>query len=469
MLNTTVSHYRIVEHLCLVCRGAVAPTVTIDGPAPVSAMRPGPKEREVGPMSRLFVVSTCIVISLSAAAVSATALGPEIVVSALDNEQGAQAVAFAEGPDEYLVVWHNLWGGGYYDIYAQRISAEGVLLSGFSIASVPNDSFMPAVAYDPTRDRYLVVWSYDFSGDGSDVDLRGRFIPRLGPDPSLTQFTIDSDPNNQLLAKVEFALAQDEFMVVWTDLGNLNPPKVIARRVFADGSGFPDGRFSVSSGTLSRLEAEIAYNPARNEFLIVFPAWVGPPVDNYEIHAVRLTAAGFILGGGEFEIAAMQSDDLQPVVASCRELDGYLVAWQSYEPDIYARIVSGEGLVDGPPIHIEDSLNPDVSPDVACSLDGIGYLVAWQTEYVLGLDGVWARSVMANHVAGTMFEVVSPTLTSESTYPVVAGGAGGFMITWEHEREGTSYVDIHARTADPGLFYDGFESGNTMNWSSVVP
>ncbi|MCD4750527.1 MAG: hypothetical protein K8R59_14245 [Thermoanaerobaculales bacterium] len=420
-------------------------------------------------MSHRLTVPFTALLWVGAAVVHATTLGPEIVVSALDNEQGWPAVAFAEGPDEYLVVWHNRWGGDYYDIYAQRISAEGTILTWFSIASLPNDSRWPAVAYDPSRDRYLVVWSYDSLGDGSDWDVRGRFIPRLGPDPSLTDFTLDSGSGSQVTPKTEFALAQDEFMVVWTNEYQVGPPDIAARRVFADGSGFPDSRFQVSGGVNPRLDADIAYNLARNEFLIAFQAWVPTPVDSFEIHGVRMTATGVILGGGELEIATLPSDDTQPAVASCHELDGYLVAWSSFEPDIYARFVTGDGVLDGPPIHIEDNLYPDQLPDVACSLDGARYLVAWQTEYAFGLNGVWARDVMPSHVAGPPFRIVVPTSTSESTAPAVAGGAGGFMITWEHEREGTSYVDIHARTADPGLFQDGFESGDTTHWSSVVP
>jgi hypothetical protein len=60
------------------------------------------------------------------AAASATAnphLGGEIVVSTLDNEQYLPSVAYNWKHDEYLVVWHNQWGGNR-DIYAQRITGR---------------------------------------------------------------------------------------------------------------------------------------------------------------------------------------------------------------------------------------------------------------------------------------------------------------------------------------------------------
>ena len=63
-------------------------------------------------------------------------LGKELIISTLDNEQYLPAVAYNPLHKEYLVVWHNNWGGGR-DIYAQRINSRGELLSWFSIFRGP--------------------------------------------------------------------------------------------------------------------------------------------------------------------------------------------------------------------------------------------------------------------------------------------------------------------------------------------
>lgn len=397
--------------------------------------------------------------------VHATNLGPEIVVSALDNVQGVPAVAFAEGPDEYLVVWENQWGGDYRDIYAQRIAADGTLLSNFSVASLPNSSRNPAVAYDPTRDRYLVVWSTE-SSTFDYLDLYGRFIPRVAPDPSLTEFLIDSRQSYDEYPDVEFALAQDEFMVVWAKTYLFNP-EVFGRRIAADGSGFPDTTFSLMIPNFGEAGSDLAYNLNRNEYLLTFSA--GDLTDPWDVFAVRITADGTALGGGLFPVADWADGEGSTAVASCHGLDGYLVVWQNSQTDIYARFVTGDGVVDGPPIHIEDKPFNDLWADVACSHDGSHYLVTWQSEYPSGLSGVWARAVMPNHVADSKLILSPPTLNSGSTDPAVAAGAGGFLITWAHGREDSSWVDIHARTANPVLFHDGFESGDTGHWWRVMP
>ncbi|MEZ4556352.1 MAG: hypothetical protein R2854_07880, partial [Caldilineaceae bacterium] len=88
---------------------------------------------------------------------SDTHLGGEIVVSALDNDQLWPAVAYNPQHREYLVVWQNNWSGNR-DIYAQRVDAQGDLLSWFAVTTGTHDRAQPAVAYDPVNQRYLVTW-----------------------------------------------------------------------------------------------------------------------------------------------------------------------------------------------------------------------------------------------------------------------------------------------------------------------
>lgn len=87
-------------------------------------------------------------------------LGPEFEISGLappgaDHYRAAVAYNWRHG--EYLVAWHNKWPDGHRDIYAQRVSESGELLSWFSITDGPDDRVQPALAYNATNDEYLVV------------------------------------------------------------------------------------------------------------------------------------------------------------------------------------------------------------------------------------------------------------------------------------------------------------------------
>ena len=389
--------------------------------------------------------------SSTALATSVPHLGSEIIISALENEQHLPAVAYNWKHNEYLVVWHNTWGGGGHDIYAQRITSGGELKSWFAVTAGPNDRAQPSVAYDPVHDRYLVVWIYDVWGDGSDWDVYGRFIPWNGPSASLPEFNICAWTTKQWNPKVAYGRAQEEFLVVWWTEHPSVPAYVSGRRVFADGSGFPPGDgFTIAvHAAENRVSPDVAYNLARNEYLVT--------CDNaFDIYAVRLRGDGVALGGGEFGIAGWPDTEIRPAVAACEAADQYLVAWQSLQPaghyDLYARFVTGDGMPDSPHLIYETSV-AEVEPDIACNLNGRQYLVVWQQQYssAVGPYGVWGRLVYPDGSMGAPFGIIAPTggITAEFTNPAVAGGHTNYLVAWEHDRAGTSYQDIHGQLISP--------------------
>ena len=84
----------------------------------------------------------------------------------------------------------------------------------------------------------------------------------------------------------------------------------------------------------------MAYNKARNEYLIVYQlmdAGFG------SIYGVRISGGGAILGTGEFGVAAWPGPETLPRVAASRVADEWAVVWQSdmlgAMKDIYARRV----------------------------------------------------------------------------------------------------------------------------------
>ena len=80
----------------------------------------------------------------SAALQSQTAfLGPDLIISAIDSNQYSPDIAYNSVHNEYLVVWENEWAGGYHDVYARRVSADGRILSWFAVASNTNKTDQP--------------------------------------------------------------------------------------------------------------------------------------------------------------------------------------------------------------------------------------------------------------------------------------------------------------------------------------
>jgi hypothetical protein len=376
-------------------------------------------------------------------------LSDDIVISAIDIEQVLPSAAYNWKRDQYLVVWHDVWPVETRDIRGQRVSGDGQLVGPeFTVFDSPtSESAQPSVAYDPVHDRYLVVWMHDRFG-GGDWDIMGRFLPWNGPDPGLTTFDICTWSTRQWTPKVAYGRAVEEFLVVWNNeyqSGTL-PWYISGRRVFADGSGFPpgDSALTINHPTENRLNADVTYNLARNEYLITY--------DNAEdIFGMRFTGHVDPDFGGEFGIAGWPSVEIRPAVAACAGADQYLVVWQSNQGGsneaIYARYIDGDGTVAGVEL-VDDTTTTERNPAVACSASGDRYLLAWETEYTNGKYGIWARQARPEEVLEPPFPVMPVGPAEDRTMPVVAGG-GRYLVVWEHQRAGTSYVDIHARLYAP--------------------
>lgn len=380
-------------------------------------------------------------------------LSEEITISALDNEQYLPAVAYNRKHDEYLVVWHNKWGGNR-DIYAQRITGQGELKSWFAVAPTapanpyPNDRAQPSVAYDPVKDRYFVVWAYDTAGDGSNWDIHGVFVNWDGPILGLHQSIICNWATTQSTPKVVYNTVQKEFMIVWTTLHPSLPAYISGRRMNATNGTFPTSGsdFTVDNVSQVRIHPEIAYNLARNEYLVVYD-------NTFDIFGARFSSLANPLAGGEFPIAAWGGAEELPSVAACKETDQYLVAWQNNQPDIYARFVKGDGTIDGAPLHLEYTSVAEIKPQVACNAAGNQFLVTWQQQFssITGPYGIWGQFVNTNKTLGEQFGIMTPTggVTAEFTTPVIAGGNVNYLTVWEHDRPSTAFQDIHGRLITP--------------------
>ncbi|MGD2205432.1 MAG: hypothetical protein PVH17_01520, partial [Anaerolineae bacterium] len=271
-------------------------------------------------------------------------------------------------------------------------------------------------------------------------------------DDALAEFPICSWLSRQHRPKVAYNEHPDwdEFLVVWYDSPLTDLPSTVSgRRIYADGTGFPGGGFTIAEhATEDRVAPDVAYNLARNEYLVTYHSWD-------DVYATRLEANGDPLGGGEFSIATWPDWESTPAIAACHTADQYFVTWASDAGsnwDIYGRFVSGEGAVDDV-LHISDSAHYEGLPDVACNPRGHQYLVVWE-QWLWPADlGVWGRMVHADKTQDDQFRIVSPYNGYRRYAPAVTAGSPEYLVAWSHEREGTSYVDIHGRLVWPGLVY----------------
>jgi hypothetical protein len=426
----------------------------------------------------LLLALTAVVCATAAA--EEVVMGPELIISQLDNQQLHPRVAYNSVEDEFLVVWHNQWPGNR-DIYAQRLDGEGNPLSWFAVAFVGNDRIMPDVAYDPVHNRYLVVYLYDCYGDGTDWDVVGRFIDWDGPDPAWPEIVIDGNDDSQADPQVVFGRAQEEFMVVWTSVEPGVVDHVEGSRIASGDPATPavSPVFAIAGDTRPRRHPDVAYNLARNECLVVYDIGNGGAT-GYDIAASRLRGDGVVLGA-EIVVSDRPGEETEPVVAANPDQDGYSVLWMLTEgtPAVFCAYSISCAFFNGngsqvPPVLVFAGSENSAGPAIDCHIETSHWAMVWSRASGAVHDNILG-GLLKLYVAPTWvwwtwdeFAAVDTGGATETTHPAIASGRKTTLVVWEHDRPGTTFQDLHGRVLWPPIFVDGLELGTTDAWSATV-
>jgi len=434
-------------------------------------------------MTTRSLISFLLVAALMAAVpVGATpSMGPERVISNQDFDEYLPQVAHNSVRNEYFVVWHDVSPFQARSVMGKRVDNMGNTIAEYIIAfedMPPRDNGQPTVAYDPVNNSYFVSWVRDVFGDGSDWDVEGRIVPWDGPSVSFPAFNVCSFASNQWNPRAAYAGTPGEFLVTWWNEGSGGVNSYISAQRVSTSGALLGSNFLVTSGGEERVAPDVAYNQARNEYLIVYQLMDG---GFGSIYGVRLTAGGVILGGGDFGIAVWPDPETQPRVAALRTADEWAVTWQSDVPgamkDIYARrlwVNVGGAMEFAAPVHVMGTPVDERNPGIAAHPENTEYLIAWEHQYSSssGPLGVLARTLNNWNFLGEVITVraVYAGIDIDSSRPEIAAAPDDWFVVWEQERNDTpSYQDIHGRVVIGPFFADGFETGDVSAWDSHVP
>lgn len=415
--------------------------------------------------SRLWALVALVL--FAAPGFAAEAMAPEVTTSNQDRMEYLPQIAYNSDRDEYLVVWHDFDAAATPTrrILARRLDRNGRPLSGPLVVSPTGDDrdrAQAAVAYDRVNDRYLIVYVYDYNGNGSDWDVRGRYaswnLQSLGAERTISDYT-DSEWN----PKVAFSWPSQTFLVTWTREPATGPQ--VVRGALVTQSTVGGNLLIATHPSQNRQSPDVAFQPYGDNFLVAYTSGA-------DVFAKTVAATNGALGG-EVAVAAWPDAESAPAVASCENYQ-YVVVWQSAVSgagnEVYARFLYGDGTIYTAPIHISGTTSNEQRPDVACAYGDIDYVVTYEQQYTNLQYGVSGRRITATQVLRPEFVIraVGGSETGVTFHPRVAGSREGWLATWEHRRQGSSYQDIHDR-AVWSLFTDGFEWGNTNLWSSAHP
>jgi hypothetical protein len=354
------------------------------------------------------------------------------------------AVAYNSQHDEYLVVWYTKQGPNTWDIWARRVSGDGSLKSWFNVATGASKRWEPAVAYSPVQDEYLIV--YTFEVGASDYDILATRVKWDGSWKS-AEFVIMNPSGIQWTPSVAYNSQNDEYLVVYANVWASGTHDIAAQRVDGDGT-LLSWRNIASSATELRSVPDVAYNAARNEYLIAYSHMQGSILTQNDIYGRVATANLGDLSPQEIHICDNNRDQGRLAVAAGP--DEYLVAWLdgvfgSGQDDVFARRLSGDGGVplgpaDGFPI-AQFAPASSFWPDAAYS-PIYGYVVTWHSWNATYLEDVYAGCVSSgqDQVSGIPFGMNGGMGSSQRNAAVACASTGGFLVATEDDLDWTTWT-----------------------------
>ncbi len=390
--------------------------------------------------------------------VSATGslVGPVRTIYNPSEEQSYPAVASNSGTDGFLIVCSDYLTN---DITGRIVLPDGGVRTVVITVSLPvGDQQQAAMAYNSQDGEYLVVWHDQRAGNW---DIYGQ---RVGADGALLEqtFPICTDAGNQLNPAVAYNLDQNQYLVVWDDRRD-DDGDLYGQIVDADGD-LNGGEVPIAgAGTIGRHLPRLAYNPISGEYLVVY----GYADEINNIRGRRLGVTGTPVAA-EFDIAAGATDQYYPDVA-CRTVEpgggDYLVVWRDTDGtqrDIRGRRLDHTGASLGDYALCTEA-SSQWTPSVAYSPDDDRYLVIWPDDRDVATQGrdVYGRQVSGTGTLYTEFAISTASGAQSAAAVTYAGGPGGYVVVFQDARNTSTAPDLYGqRVSGTGELVDTTAGAN---------
>lgn len=399
-------------------------------------------------------------------------MGPVTVTASNPGDQFTPAVAWDHEHNQWLAVWEQDISG-VRQIVGRRVNSDGYPIGdSFFISDAALDQTDPDVVYDPGHDRYLVVWTNQFSA--TDTDITGRFVPYWGLDPALLPFGIEFPTSLQFAPALEYApFPIDEYFLVWENVVNFDPSTIRAKRLYTDtGSDIGPSFEVVGDATYHRRKPAVAWNAEAGRYLVTYERYQGTAQE--DVYAASLSFSGTVFSP-DLGIAGLSAEENQVDVAAC---DGsWMVVWKGGEEPsgvVFARPVAGD-LTLGSIVNVA-GVSLARWPEVECVPNGVGYFVVLEVTYTdpSGPKGIVGGLLGAEGAVNDTFRIVGGVFGQTLDYTRPAVSVGDFQnrafVVWEADRDGNPALqDLAGRWVEMTLFADDFETGNTSRWSATSP
>ncbi len=296
------------------------------------------------------------------------------------NAPGVQmrAVTVSDGQQGAIITWED-YRGGPADIFAQRVSATGVVLwqaGGVPLVSVAGARYVPAIAADSSGGA-IIAWEENRTG--SEYDIYAQRINNSGVTQWGSSGLAVCTAAAQQTHLAGYSTGTGQLLLAWQDY-RTSQAEIYAQILTPSGLQWPGNGVSVCITSGTQEWPKLVTDGSGG--MIV--AWTDYRDGNGDIYTRRIDSAGVGQWGSTGNPACMAAGTQHQVSICPSGVGGAIVTWMDYrlpKGDIYAQLVDSAGyslwINNGSPVCVQSGVQQ--RPWIAQDFQR-GAFVAW-TDY----------------------------------------------------------------------------------------
>lgn len=421
-------------------------------------------------------------------------LGGEFQLNTYTTASQLQPCVAVGDDGDFLVVWQSNGSSGTdtysSSIHGQRYNALGNRLgSQFQINTFTTGwQDWPSVAVDDKGD-FVVVWASNgsYGTDPHGSSIQGQLFDAGGA-PLGTQFQVNTYTSDSQKSPSMSMAPDGSFVVVWHSYGSYATDtsdwSIQGQRFDASGNSL-EQQFQVNSYTsYSQVFPAVAVG-ADGRFVVVWESigTYGTDSSIDSIQGQRFDNKGRPLGG-QFQVNSYTSDRQRKPSVAVDAGGSFVVVWNSNGSagsDTSGYSIQGQSFdAAGNRIGDEFQVNAyttDLQEWPSVALDDLGnFVIVWHSygSYEDDTDSVSIQARLFSWEgvpSSQQFQVNTFTADAQALSSVAPGPSGTFVVVWHSYGSygtDTSRFSIQGQRFLMSLYADGFEFGDTSEWSSTV-
>ena len=367
------------------------------------------------------------------------------------DQYGGTSVS--DGAGGAIVTWEDQRGGpGIYDIYAQRVSADGTVLwttDGVALCTATGTQTAATITSDGAGGAIVSWVDYRSGESSSSARIYAQRISAAGAVQWTANGVALCTATGLQGSPVITSDGAGGAIVIWEDYRGGGNPGLYAQRISAAGTvqWTPDG-VALCTATGGQYRIPKIVSDGAGGAIVTWSDYRSGT--NFDIYAQRISAAGTVQWTADgMALGTATSDHQAPAIAS-DDAGGAIVTWMGYRSGlnhIYTQRISAVGTVQWTVNGIALCTAPRSQDYPTIVADGAGgAIVSWRDYRSSPTDGnIYAQRISAGGTVQWAADGVALcTATGDQYHPtIVSDGASGAIVSWGDPRSGN--YDIYTQ------------------------